>query len=432
MMWKVAYRNLFRNRRRTLATGVAIVAGFIGLTLLGAYIIRVKNSLKVNTVYLNHHGHLSIYKHEGLQRFNVKPSRYQITGDELRKIKEIVIPYQKQIEFTGEVLSGSGLISNGMKSTPFLATGIQTELEALILEHPEVQKWAKDFLVHGNGSFAAAAEKNPAIISITRRLGEFLAKEPPFDHLSEDERSVQLAGRSYLNDLNAVNAELSVTHTTGMSFAEDTSVWTPLSMLQELYGTDGVHYFALYLRNESNMLDLKSRLETDFKKAGLNLDVYTFDNALVSPNYVGSMSFLNVMSAFFVFLISGAVALSIVNSLTMGILERTKEIGTLRALGFEARRIRLLFSQEALFLTLISIVTGAFLATLISTYLNHLNIRFSPPGIATDVQFLLTPNFSLISVVALLLILISTITGYLASGARLKRRVIDLLSDSGA
>jgi putative ABC transport system permease protein len=411
---------------------MAIVAGFIGLTLLGGYIIRVQNSLKANTIYLNHLGHLSIYREDGLKKFSVKPARYQISGDLKTKIYQILQKYKSEIEFTGEALSGSGLISNGLKSVPFLATGIQPELEERIHNHPMVIKWAKDYLSQSSGSFAIEFGKNPRVISLTKRLGELIGRDVPFSLLSEKDREVQLAGRSYQNDLNAVNAEIMISHSTGLSLAEDTSLWAPISILQELYGTDGIQFLALYLRDESSLEPLKTNLGRDFAAQGLPLEIYSYDNDIVNPTYVGAMSFLRAMAGFFIFLICGAVALSIVNSLTMGILERTRELGTLRALGFEAKDISVLFSLEALILTSFCIVVGGLSSLAIAGYLNHLNIRFSPPGTASDVQFLLTPNASWIGTVSLTLILVSVITGYVASAFKLKQNVIDLLSDSGA
>ena len=62
MIWKFAYRNLLRNKRRSLSTGVAITVGFVGLNLLGAYIYRSKMALDTTSVYSAQKGHVSIYK----------------------------------------------------------------------------------------------------------------------------------------------------------------------------------------------------------------------------------------------------------------------------------------------------------------------------------------------------------------------------------
>ena len=432
MKWKIAYRNLFRNRRRTLATGTAIAAGFVGLTLLGGYILRVENGLKANSIYLNHRGHLSIYKAGGLDHFSIKPSKYQITGDELKVVEELVAKYAVDIEFTGQAISGAGLISNGVRSVPYLATGVDPQLEERLRAHPLVQKWAKDFLQAGEGSFAEEGVKNPQVISITKKLGELLGRATPFSKLSPEKRSVQLAAQTFQGDLNAVNAELMVTHTTGASLLDDTSVWAPIKKLQELYGTDGIHFLAIYLKDESALRRVQRALERDIAERHLPFEVFNYKNEIVSPNYVGSMGFINTMSGFFVFLICGAVALSIVNSLTMGILERTKELGTLRAMGFLGRDISVLFAQEAVILTTLSVAVGGIVSLVVAIVVNSLDVRFSSPGVATDSQLILAPDWPWILSVVAALLGISITTGFVVSRFKLKARVIDLLSDAGA
>ena len=120
MMWKMAFRNLFRNKRRTIATGAAVVAGFVGLTLLGGYIYWVEKGLRANSVYLLNKGHIAIFKKEGLERYATKRSFYQITEDEQKVVQDHLKKYADNIDWTGKAITGSGLISNGEKSVTFL------------------------------------------------------------------------------------------------------------------------------------------------------------------------------------------------------------------------------------------------------------------------------------------------------------------------
>ena len=64
--WKQASRNLLRNKRRSLITGLAIMSGFCGLTLFGGYVARVERYCMVNTVYMNHMGHVQVHKKDGI------------------------------------------------------------------------------------------------------------------------------------------------------------------------------------------------------------------------------------------------------------------------------------------------------------------------------------------------------------------------------
>ncbi len=237
---------------------------------------------------------------------------------------------------------------------------------------------------------------------------------------------------SLYGDLNAVDATLAMIHSTGSELAEDSGLLAPLELLQQLYMADGYQNVMLYLKNDNQMNSLISQLQGEFQKRGLEFEAYPFDHPQISPNYAGSMGFLYAMAGFFVFLICGAVILSVVNSLTMGILERTREIGTFRAIGYRPSQISWMMTQESLCLGLLSSAAGVVLAVTIAGVVNGLNIRFSPPGVSTSIQFILTPQPVLVLMIFLLFLVLVGVTSYFVTGMKLKMKIIDLLSDAGA
>ena len=432
MMWKMAFRNLFRNKRRTLATGAAVVAGFVGLTLLGGYIFYVEKGLKAHSVYLLSKGHISVYKKDGLQRYPTKPSFYQLTPDDQNQIQTAIAPFQSSIEWTGLALSGSGLISNGEKSVPFLALGVDLQSLDKSFHHPLVHKWAKDFLTQDSLDFVEAIQKDPYSISITSRLGEMIQKKSPFKNLMDEQKNVQLAGMDIYGDLNAVDATLAVSHSTGSEMLEDSGLLAPFELLQSLYGTDGAQYLMIYLKDDSGLAKLTESLNEIFQKQNLPYEAFPFNDPRISPNYVGSMGFLYAMAGFFVFLICGAVALSIVNSLTMGILERIREIGTFRAIGYRPEQLSWMMTQESLWLCALCTGIGILLSFVIGTIINAMHITFSPPGISTKAQFALSVNFYLVFLIAVLFFILVGVTSYFVTHFKLKMKIVDLLTDAGA
>ncbi|MFN8944299.1 MAG: ABC transporter permease, partial [Pseudobdellovibrionaceae bacterium] len=135
-------------------------------------------------------------------------------------------------------------------------------------------------------------------------------------------------------------------------------------------------------------------------------EIFSYNNPDISSSYVGTMGFLYVMSGFFIFLISTAVVLSILNSLTMNILERIREIGTLRALGYSQGKICWMMTQESICLTLICQALGVVLTVIVSQVIHRMNIRFNPPGLSKDIQFDLSPNAFVFLILCLFLLVI--------------------------
>lgn len=427
----MAFRNLKRNLRRSLSTGIAMTAGFVGLILLAAYILRVQRGLEASTVYLNFKGHVSIFKKDSLDRFSTKPSKFVLNKDDQEKLAKLLVNYTEDIDYTGDFLSGTGLLSYGARSTPFFAIGFEPQVYYKSHTHPFLLKWAKDWIANKNSQHDEFLN-NEDLISITLGMSDLLGLKKLTLQAPESEREIQIAGKSYFGDLNVVNAHVGTYHSTGISLAEDTSLIAPLTVLQKLFETDGIQYRALYLKNSIWSSLIAKKLNADFNRQNFPYEAYSFSDERVSYFYVGTMGFLYVMGGFFVLLICSAVVLSIINSMTMGILERLKEIGTLRALGFSSKFITDLFVKEAFWLSLLSILFGISIASIISLIVNNLNIRFTPPGVAGDVQFMLATEPVLIVPLSIFFIILSLMTSYFVVKNKTRSRLIDLLSDSGA
>ena len=84
--WAVAARNLRRNRRRNLATALAIAFGFAGLVVIGGYGNRVEQFLRTNAVYLQHSGHVTVFLENGLHKASAEPERFQLNPAAQQKI----------------------------------------------------------------------------------------------------------------------------------------------------------------------------------------------------------------------------------------------------------------------------------------------------------------------------------------------------------
>ncbi len=429
--WVLAYRNLGRNKRRSLATGLAIGAGFIGLLLISAYLYRAQLALQASTVYLNNKGHLALFKKDSLFEFTYRPSRYVITLEEQNKIAQIIKDLEPDIEFTGRYLTGTGLINYHNKSTPFIATAVEPDVYKRILNHTEVNTWTPDWVFPETVNDAGKFLENPSLVSITESMGILLGKEPPFTKYNEDERTIQLIGKSFYGELNAIDSELGLRHTTGMALAEDTSLLLSLAQLQSLYATDGIQYWAIFLKDASNIKRIQKEFQKRLKEQNLNIDVFPYYDEEWGAYYVGSIGFLFVIACFFVVLICGAVVLSVVNTTTLGIYERHKEIGTLRATGFPPRAIYSLFWKENLILSLFSLTAGYICAEWIASAVNAANIKFQPPGTQGDIRFVLITKAQITLILGLIVLFINFISTIIAVRRTTKANIVNLLSASG-
>ena len=88
----------------------------------------------------------------------------------------------------------------------------------------------------------------------------------------------------------------------------------------------------------------------------------------------------------FIALVMGVIVLfAVVNTMTMNVMERTNEIGTIRAMGVRRSGIRSQFIIEGSMIGAIGATIGALLAYAIAGLLNHAGMTWIPPGNVTEV-----------------------------------------------
>lgn len=427
MQWKIALRNLIRNKRRSLSTGLAICVGFVGLNLLGAYIYRTKRIVDLISIYSAQRGHFLVFKKDGYQKFDIKPKQYLISKDEQTQVLKTLWPLQDDIDFVGHQLHTSGLISNLDRSHPAIILGVDPESFYKSFTNPDMLNLAGDWILPSQRENPRMFIQNPELISLTLIIEDILKIKKPI----QAGDNVQVAGRTVTGDLNAVNVDLGAQHTTGLQFLEDTIVMMSIQKVQELVGSDGIESFSLFLKPDVSLVKFEDKLRKALSQLSFPTDIHRFDSELVNPFHQGTMGFLYVMGGFFVFLIGTAVSLTLINSLTMGIIERTREIGTLRAIGFQKSDVIGLFVKENIILCVLSMLIGIGISYVIALMVNAAHIMFFPPGANQKIQFVLMWNIGIAVSVFVFLFMVAFLSSWFVSKTKLNAKLISLLNDSG-
>jgi putative ABC transport system permease protein len=171
-----------------------------------------------------------------------------------------------------------------------------------------------------------------------------------------------------------------------------TAVLAPLELLQRLYDTDRITYVAAYLHDHRDAAAVERDLVARLRGEGIAVSVHRFDDAAANPYYVGTMAFLGAMIFFIVILVANVVAFSVLNAMTLAAIERAREMGTLRSLGFTRGELCGVFLREAALLTVLAVAGGALLAALARVLVAAARIRFVPPGSGSEVLLQLLPS----------------------------------------
>lgn len=163
----------------------------------------------------------------------------------------------------------------------------------------------------------------------------------------------------------------------GSAITDFDAILGDTTLRDELNKTDegAWHYILMKVNNPYQTAAIIANLNAKFQEAGL--DVYAMDWKKAAYSYSGSVAGIGLVFNILIAILAIVVFIIIMNTMIVSVIERTGEIGTMRAIGAEKKFVRRLFFSETLFLTTISSVAGIILSFIIMLIFNSLNITIT-------------------------------------------------------
>ncbi|MFK5891712.1 MAG: FtsX-like permease family protein [Pseudomonadota bacterium] len=413
MSWTViAIRNLFKNRRRSFFTIVAIMLGYAAIILFDGYINYMFTSLKDSYVYSNGRGHLTVFKKGFLNEGKFHPEHYLINKEEFAALKNIT-NLQKNILVTSAELHINGLISNGSISTIFFATGKQSSKREKILS------FAKSKI--GSGKYfkgSALTEDDINGIGLGESLSELLG-------LKIGDSGATIFSPTIDGYMNALDATIKLTFNAADEKLEDKVLVVNLNFAQNLYDTKSVDRVRVLLNDDRQLSDVKKQLQMAFDAQ--NLDFEIKDWIELSTFYVKVKKMFEFIF-FIIFIILLIVSMmSIINTLGMSIMERTQEIGTMRAMGLNRIGVIRLFVIESSVLVYIGTLLGFLIALGTQWLINLFEVQWIPPQISIEVPLEIHLDYKHMFIIFVFLQIIAIISAVLPAKRAAYSTIVDSL-----
>ena len=363
MMWSLALRNLYRDRRRTLTTVIAVGVGMVAALLFLGYVRFVEASLARVVIYGEANGHVQVYRKDGPQNLAAYPARFSLDeADQAMVRREIgVLPGFKR---ASPQMVGVGVVQYEQRSAVFLARGVEPEFERSMQAAARAGAPAGGAVLQGDG------------IALTAQVLDLLGAARGAD--------VQLLGASYDNRSNAVDATVRAQFSTGIEATEDKGLTAPLALLQSLYDTSSVSRVVVELDARAGADGFRERLRAALERgAPGRFEVTTWDHPQIGQLYTSFMGFFTL-----VFACTGAVVFvialaTIQHTIAMNINDRIREIGMLRAMGFSRGTIVGLFVREAVLTSAVGAVAALLCAYLAVWLVSAAGVQTQLPRVAT-------------------------------------------------
>jgi putative ABC transport system permease protein len=348
---KLAARNLTRHHTRTLISLSSIAFGVIALLLAGGFIEWIFFAMRESTI-LTGLGHIHVSRPGFDDAGLANPDRYLIPPDTAELKTARLAPAVKEVD---QRLVFSGLASSGEITVAFSGLAVDPDADKLI---------SPILPIVGNGFDPADASG----VLLGRGLAAALGVKPG-DTVSF---LVSLPG----GGINAVEGHVRGTFATQVKAYDDTAVRMPLSLGRKLLRVRGSHLWVIGLeRTDTDMAATMQYLKAQLPSASFELRTWLD----LSDFYRKAVGLLSRQIDVVALLIGIIIVLGITNTLSMNVLERTGEIGTLMAMGTPRRGILQLFVLEGLLLGTIGGVAGLIVGYLLAQALSFVGIPMPPP-----------------------------------------------------
>jgi putative ABC transport system permease protein len=439
MIWSIAWKNLWRNKKRSLVVIVAVTLGIIsGMLLIG--IMEGWTKQRLNDAIYNEVSHIQIHNSE-----YIKNEEIDLT---VRHVDETIRIIDSLKELSGWV-KRTKIVA--MANTPWANTGViiygidpekerqvteiykkivpdggeylnsQSPGDILISDKTAELLKLKQYIV--TDSIIDDLRKNNFPETILKKLetikdrrfrspkdfreilqNEFTKKElnkygliitgKALDYRIRNKVQVTISDREG-NPIQGIFRVCGIYKTTNTGFDQAT-VFVNAGELAKLYGGNEIltHEIAILLKNIDDVDNVKEKLS---RISGDN-SVRTWKE--LAPDAAMMNEYMILYYFMFIGIIMLALAFGIINTMLMAILERTKELGMLMAIGMNRKRIFTMIMMETIFLTIVGAVAGMISGWGIMAVLGKTGIHFTgwgegfeAIGFAAKVYPVITPQF---------------------------------------
>jgi putative ABC transport system permease protein len=361
---RMALRNLARNRRRTLISLLVVATGTVALVLTAGFIAFSFRGLEQALIH-GGLGHLEIAAASATGRDRVD----RPVGDALHDWRAL----RARLEASPEVTAaGANVHLMGMASSPagtsasFVGVGVEPDREQ-----------AMGFTTRLRAGSPLPETAPPAgedVVLLARGLATSLGVEVG--------DLVTLLSLSPDGMLNALDVRVTGILTTGVQDLDTRYLKMHLATAQRLLQTESVSDLLLVL--DERVALGAGRVAAERLVAGHTPPLAVVDWRARAPFYDQVRNLYLGIFWFLGTVILVLVVLSTSNTLMMAVLERTRELGTLRAIGTSRIQVAAIVLLEALWLGLLGSMAGSLLGWLAMLAINAAGIQMPPPPGAVE------------------------------------------------
>lgn len=351
-LFSLAWRNVFRQRARSAATLAAIAIGVAGLILAGGFVQDIFIQLGEAIIH-SQTGHIQITREGYREGKSRAPEKYPI--EQSAALKSRIQAAAPGINLTMARLNFAGMLNNGKRDLGIIGEGIEPGAEADIatfmhfVEGRALKSTDLDGIVVGQGVAKSLGLKVGDRITLVMTLSAGAVNTLDFE----------LVGifQSFSREFDA------------------RAVRIPLEAAQSLMDTSATHLIVAMLQQTEDTAATVDALKRQLSHDGFEITAWYE----LSDFYEKTVELYDRQFGVLRLIILVMVLLSVVNSVNMTLFERTREFGTMLAVGDRSNTVFKLIMAESLCLGLLGALLGMAIGCAAAMGISAIGIPMPPP-----------------------------------------------------
>jgi putative ABC transport system permease protein len=351
----LALRNVVRQRRRSAIAVGSVTVGVIALLLAAGFIEWIFWAIRDSTIHSGL-GHVQVVRKGYYDAGQADPFAFLLPG---RASELDALERWPGVTTVSPRLGFSGLVSRGETTISFLGEAIDPDREAKLATSVAIEE--------GEGLSSARPQEIIMGRGLAANLGAKVGD------------TVVLLANTSTRGINAVEVRIRGIFSTMTKAYDDVALRTTLGTAQTLLRTQGTHRWVVLLGETEAAGPTASAIRDAVD--GNRFDVAPWYD--LADFYRKTVELFSKQISVMKLIIGVIIVLSISNTQTMNVLERTSEIGTCMALGVTRRQTLRRFLMEGMAIGVIGGALGVVLGVLLALLISAVGIPMPPPPGAT-------------------------------------------------
>ena len=380
---RIAWRNVRRNWRHSLAALGTMAVGFVALALFQGYLGELVRS-QLDLVYSrNMVGDVMVRRRGAGERLaRVEPWRYRLDEAEQKFLDRWIAAHPGEVKTRVRTLLVQGMAHAGGSTAEFWGWGYDLAEGEILRRGWAWNAWAGHPLRKDDRSGVLLGLSLGAILGC-----EASSTEPVMDPRTSTplpvvrpfrckQEHLTLTATSGYGRMNAVDAEVVGLTSSGAREFDERLLWLPLPFAQELASTSAITNYMIALHRPSDAPRLRAALGAEAQRAGFDLEVTDWQETEGADLLRRGLELLAVYRGLVVMVILIIAGAAVLTTMMKTVRERTREIGTMRSLGYRRHHLLAVFALEAVLLALHAGVVGLLLSAVITAAVNSAGVMY--------------------------------------------------------